>query len=66
MYSGEHERSIWPGDDREPAASSVLPGRSRALPVSGNSGKHVGPVPKMASILPQNVQECVVCRRRGF
>lgn len=40
-HSGKHERSIWSGDDRESAASPVLPGWSRALPVSRHSGKHV-------------------------
>lgn len=38
VHPGEHERSVRSGDDREPAASSVHPGRSWGLPVSGLSG----------------------------
>ncbi len=38
MCPGEHERSIRAGDDREPAASPVHPGRSGGLPVSGLPG----------------------------
>lgn len=36
--SGEHDRSIWPGDDREPAAPPLQPGRSGGLPLSGLTG----------------------------
>lgn len=41
MHPGEHERSIWPGDDREPAAPPVHPGRGGGLPVPGFSGDHL-------------------------
>lgn len=41
VHPGEHERSIWPGDDREPAASPVLLGRCGGLLFSGHSGNPV-------------------------
>lgn len=38
VYPGEHERSVRPGDDREPAAPAVHPGRSGGLSIFGLSG----------------------------
>lgn len=38
LCPGQHERSIWSSDDREPAASPVHPGGSGGLPDSGLSG----------------------------
>lgn len=42
LPTGEHERPIWPSNDREPAASPLQPGRSGSLPLSGFSGSQLG------------------------
>lgn len=70
---GEHERPIWPSDDREPAASPLQPGRSGGLPLSGLSGSQLCFSLLQGSTLKireekkstQRIFMCVLCRRIG-
>lgn len=52
LCPGEHERPLRPGDDREPAAPPLLPGRRGDLPVSGLSGEPPD-LSQVFSTLPQ-------------